>query len=594
MRWASAAIGGLAGLALAIGTAGAAVPGFERSTIDIHDHNIFDLGTADYDDDGDLDIYTLNHLDRQSLLSNDGAGGFVERLYQAGLGQTRGVPGWEDHQVPPPSGPGIYLSSGRGGITVRHEGPGRVRGSLTFMFDATVSSTPRASAKVRRNGSRYVASFAMKGDSRMRMSPERLAHPILVHLKPPFRLSRAFVGAQGRTPRQRSFVVYLRDRHGIAWADINRDRRTDAFIVRGGLRGRIRDIRGRIHDELLLQGPPGEFSPRGAGPSLVKGACRGRAAGAVDFDGDGRLDLYSTCKGDAPKLYRRTTSGSFQSASGSLRHAGLETDVLRFMDVRGDEKPEVLAVVPGGFEVYARLRRGWRRVQRLPGRHGAQKGTVLAMGDPDADGDLDVYASSASGSTYLENRAGRLTPSGVSGLPRRGLAAAWTDYDNDGRLDLDVVSKGLFRQNSSGRFSRVGTFGTVHSPQEARLAWPDLDGDGRRDVLVSAKSRRSPRNFRTLIFRNGVAPSNHWLELDLRGNPGNPPAIGARVSVRAGGRKQTAWVGQNETSLYSQGHHRLYFGLGSASSARVTVRWPNGRTRNLGAVAADQLLRPAQ
>ena len=595
MRWASAAIGGLAGLALATGTADAGVPGFDREPIEIFDQNIFDLGTADHDDDGDLDLYTLNHLDRQSLLSNDGSGVFTERLHEAGLSQTRGVPGWEDHRPPPPAGPGLYVSSGSGGVTLRHEGSGRVRGSVTFMFDVDVAATPRASAEVHRRGSRYAASFKMKGDSRLRLDPERLAAPILVHLKPPFRLERAYVGAQGRTPRSRSFVVYLRDRHGIAWADVSRDRRTDAFIVRGGLRGQIREIRGRIHDELLLQGPPGEFSPRGAGPSLAKGGCRGRAAGAVDFDGDGRLDLYSTCKGDAPKLYRRTSTGGFRSASGPVRNSGLETDVMRFLDIRGDEAPEILAVVPGGFEVYAQSGGDWRRVQSVSGRHGKPKGTALATGDPDADGDLDVYAGSSAGSTLLINRDGRLaTRTGGSGLPLRGRAAAWTDYDNDGLLDLHVVPNGLFRQSPDGTFSRVGSFRTVQRPAEARLAWPDLNGDGAREAVVSARPRRSPRNFRTLVFTNGAAAANHWLELDLVGRAGNPQAIGARVRVLAGGRTQTAWVGQNETSLYSQGHYRLYFGLGSATSADVRIRWPNGRTKSLGTVSADQLLTPSE
>jgi hypothetical protein len=53
---------------------------------------------------------------------------------------------------------------------------------------------------------------------------------------------------------------------------------------------------------------------------------------------------------------------------------------------------------------------------------------------------------------------------------------------------------------------------------------------------------------------------------------------------------QTQWVGQNETSLYSQGHYRLYFGLGLQTSADLTVRWPDGKVAHLPDVAVDQLL----
>ena len=60
--------------------------------------------------------------------------------------------------------------------------------------------------------------------------------------------------------------------------------------------------------------------------------------------------------------------------------------------------------------------------------------------------------------------------------------------------------------------------------------------------------------------------------------------------MRAGGSAQTQWVAGNETSVYSQGHYRLYFGLGDEQTARVEVRWPGGRVEDVGTVAADQLL----
>lgn len=587
-------IGALAGLAIACPQAHAGVGGFEREPLEIFDHHLFDLGAADHDDDGDLDLYTLNHLERQSLLSNDGSGAFTERLYEAGLGQTRAIPGWEDPGAPQVSGPGLYISAGGGGMTLRHVGRGRVEGSVEFLFDASAASTDGARARVVRRGDRYLARFAMKGDSRVRLAPERLAHPFVVHLRAPFPLDRAFVGALEQNPGQRKFVLYKRDRHGIAWADVSTDRRTDAFIVRGGLRGKIKDVIGEIQDELLFQGPEAEFSPRGDA-GLRKGRCRGRGAGAVDFNADGRLDLFATCKKDAPKLYSRSGEASFTDASADLRQAGLRSEVLRFLDLADGPAPEILAVTQGGFEVYRRGQGGWRLEQRLAGRHGPQEGSAITTGDPDRDGDPDVYVASSTGSTFLRNRDGRLdaVDPGTLGLPRSGIATAWTDFDNDGRLDLHVVPAGLFRARPSGGYTRVGTFGTVEDPAEARLAWPDLDNDGDRDVVLAARSRRSPRNFRTYTFENGGQPGN-WLEVSPVGKRGNPQAIGARVAVRTGEGVQTGWVGQSESSVFSQGHYRLYFGLGSATSAQVRVRWPGGRRESVGSVAADQILRPRE
>jgi hypothetical protein len=50
-------------------------------------------------------------------------------------------------------------------------------------------------------------------------------------------------------------------------------------------------------------------------------------------------------------------------------------------------------------------------------------------------------------------------------------------------------------------------------------------------------------------------------------------------------------VGLNDSSFFSQGHYRLYFGLGTAPRAeRITVRWTDGRIAELRDVTANQRL----
>jgi hypothetical protein len=61
--------------------------------------------------------------------------------------------------------------------------------------------------------------------------------------------------------------------------------------------------------------------------------------------------------------------------------------------------------------------------------------------------------------------------------------------------------------------------------------------------------------------------------------------------VRAGTRRQVQWVGQNDTSRYSQGHYRLYYGLGHRRKpVTVSVRWPDGATTRLDDVGVDRLI----
>jgi hypothetical protein len=90
-----------------------------------------------------------------------------------------------------------------------------------------------------------------------------------------------------------------------------------------------------------------------------------------------------------------------------------------------------------------------------------------------------------------------------------------------------------------------------------------------------------------------VTRAGNWLEVELRGGPENREAIGAKAAAHLrGGRTLTQWVGQNDDARHSQGHYRLYFGLGSARVVkRLVVHWPGGRRSTLRKVGGDRLLR---
>ena len=79
----------------------------------------------------------------------------------------------------------------------------------------------------------------------------------------------------------------------------------------------------------------------------------------------------------------------------------------------------------------------------------------------------------------------------------------------------------------------------------------------------------------------------------MRRAGGKAPAIGARVTVVAGGRTMIDDVAPVRGYL-AQNDPRLHFGLGRAEKAeRVEVRWPDGRTKTLANVDANQILKPA-
>lgn len=73
-------------------------------------YHLFDFGVADVNDDNWLDIYTVNHSARQSILVNDGSGKFTDQLLALGLSQNSDFPGVGPAAIEPSAiAPGLYI-----------------------------------------------------------------------------------------------------------------------------------------------------------------------------------------------------------------------------------------------------------------------------------------------------------------------------------------------------------------------------------------------------------------------------------------------------------------------------------------------------
>ncbi len=144
----------------------------------------------------------------------------------------------------------------------------------------------------------------------------------------------------------------------------------------------------------------------------------------------------------------------------------------------------------------------------------------------------------------------------------------------------------LFLNLGDGSFSDISTLSDADFKGDGRaVAVVDWDDDGRMDLIL--RSRTGPR----LRFLRNVDPhTGHFLALDLRGRTCNKDAVGARVTIRYGGKTQAKTIHVGSGYL-CQTSKRLHFGIGDATKVdSLEVRWPDGSTASWRDVPADSRL----
>lgn len=590
---------------------------FERIPAPIQSGRLFDLGVSDYDADGNQEVFSTNHKFLGTLIERDDEL-WANRMVSAGFNTNPEFPGFEDLlRVPTIDRPGLYLyaeSRTESEADDEEEAPlfhivandiqgipllpEVARGTLRLPSpEVIVQSSDGADVQIRRNANRTLINFEVAEQGEIVLKVRKIdLPPIEVTIDQAPLAALTFIGADKVQTFQRNFVLRLLDRHGIAWADVRGNAATDAFIVRGGLGGGINNFPGLLDEELLVQETlTQDFENQIEQSEIVKGDCRSRQVAAADYDQDGMVDLFSACKGDQPQLYRQKERGVFESRSRPLARLGASGSFYRFVDLFGKPRPELIVTSKRRVQIFrSKGKRGWKVAQDLKALNGGFIVHGITSGDLDGDGDADVFIGSPSGNTLLKNKGRnvKVVDPTRKRLPGRGSGPAFVDFDNDGRLDLYSAPRGLYRQKGNGKFKRMRLADGRKKSIWSIPAWLDENADGYRDLAVATRTTGARPRVITKMLRNPFSDTgNHWLQLDLRGNAGNSEAIGAKVKLRSGGKTQTSWVGSSESSRYSQGHYRLYFGLGNATSVdQIKVRWPDGRRSSLSGIDADQRL----
>ncbi len=222
------------------------------------------------------------------------------------------------------------------------------------------------------------------------------------------------------------------------------------------------------------------------------------------------------------------------------------------------------------------------------------EGNQWCFEDIDNDGDLDAFVTNWANmvdnkaiprpnNLYLNNNGvyQKITKGEIVEDLDLSSTASWGDYDNDGDLDLVVVSDSTYslryyENNGKGEFSHknVGVLNTITKHQSG-ISTGDYDNDGDLDLFIPGPGMNNS------LLKNELDNGHHWLKLDLVGTSSNKSAIGAKIWLKAiiDGKEVTQ---RREVSgantFFGMNSLIQHFGLGNASSIKeLKIIWPTGK-----------------
>lgn len=210
---------------------------------------------------------------------------------------------------------------------------------------------------------------------------------------------------------------------------------------------------------------------------------------------------------------------------------------------------------------------------------------------------------------FLHDAASFTDATLASGLgnPISCVAAAAGDFDNDRDVDLYLVCREaianqanrLYENQGDGTFQLASAAAGAAGPtgfgsgKGENVVLADYDVDGFLDLFVTNGLQMVPigPGGPDLLFHNAGTNGNHWVELDLEGTVSNRDGVGARVFATTPDGKIQLREQNGGYHRWSQHSQRIHFGLGEYTEADISVEWPGETIDTFPAVAADSLYR---
>ena len=314
--------------------------------------------------------------------------------------------------------------------------------------------------------------------------------------------------------------------------------------------------------------------------------------GCADYDNDGDQDICDANDFGQDRVYRNNGDGTFTNvtdeAIGWDTHKGMNVD---FGDYNND----------GWLDIY--ISNIWTEEYVQEGNQLYRNngdGTFIDVAfetetydggwswgakffDYDNDGDLDIMNANGFVSAGEENYWADLAMSVTTPDFDPTEAGDWPTIGE--RTFSGYEASRLFRNEGNEVFTEVAAEqGVNHNGDGRGLVVADFDNDGDLDIYLTNQDQEA------VLYRNDIGGRNNWLELDLVGTIGNRNAVGTRVKVVSGSTSQIREV-DGGNGHASQSSFRLHFGLGQRDNIDLMeITWPSGIVQKQTDVAVNQIL----
>ena len=468
------------------------------------------IAVEDFDNDGDLDLATVGQGNRVHYYRNEAGARFTDLTDRVGLtgavqpftmtaGDYDGD-GWMDLFVARPF-THYQLFRNRGGT---FEDVTAASGLLDAMPEGTLAAT-------------WVTNWGdvdNDGDLDLFLSQWAFKLPLVKGIMSVPRMdSKLFVNQGGRfrdATADFGLAEFLADRYfiGAAFGDYDGDGWADLYLS-SPLRGTT----------ALLHNVRGGGGRRFAPVHLFDRSEPGFTGSFVDYDHDGRLDLFHAGFGDARTAVEQAVFGENRD--------GYDTGHSTFLLQRN-----------GRFEEHNEFFDGGDMPMSTMGAN---------YGDLDNDGCLDVYLGTGNPEPWFV-------------LPNLMYLGEQVDGRCTGRLR---------------NVSMLNGFGNVQKGHG--IVFFDFDGDGDQDVYSSLGGMWPSDPWLSQMFVNESETANRWVKVRLRGRRSNRFGVGSMIEVRAktaDGRRFVRTYHMDSKTGFGSAPYLAHVGLGRAAEIEgVRVTW---------------------